>query len=107
MPTQNDSIAELFSLVRETKGEIAATNTSVATLTGAVRVLTDQNDKFFRLVYRIGAFMGFLLLLCMAALIYGAIGKDGLHSVRQTLPLMHEAVAPSRGEAMNSNEVKS
>ena len=98
MPTHEEVHADLYE-------KLNANTAEVKELTGAVRVLTRQNERFFEMMERkdaqyiaeldkkdksqgrivIALFV--LLAFTLAAVVYGAIGRDGLHAVRETVPI--------------------
>ena len=59
----------------------------VASLPSAVDIPNQVNIELLKLLKRVmcGAFI--IILILLGALIFGAIGKEGLFAVRQTLPL--------------------
>lgn len=98
MPTHDDIHADLYE-------KLNANTAEVKELTGAVRVLTRQNERFFEMIEkkdtqyiaeldkkdkaqgRIVIALFVMLAFMLAALVYGAIGRDGLHAVRETVPI--------------------
>lgn len=58
----------------------------VHSLSGAVQVSNEINKQLVALMKKVFYCMFFIILVLIGALVYGAIGKDGLYSVRDTLP---------------------
>lgn len=83
MTTQNEINKDLFGKYNTVLKEQAATN-------GYLKSIVEQNDKLIDLLkkalYALSGIATVCVLACLFALIYGAIGEKGLHSVRQTLP---------------------
>ena len=79
MATQGDINRDLYSKFNACKAEQAETN-------GYLKAIVEQNDKLIRQNTRALYIIASFGLICLFALIYGAIGKEGLHSVRQSLP---------------------
>lgn len=82
---------------RDLYDKINSNTNAVAALTAEVNVLTKQNERFFQLIEKkdenfmkclnwFGWLVAAIVLALLAALIYGAIGADGLKAVRETLP---------------------
>lgn len=93
MPAQSNGemIEELYNRLRQTDVAVGVLGTKVdemgRSFSAQVTLMREQNDKFLKLIYRLLSVFGALLLIMLGALIYGAIGKEGLHSVRQAMPI--------------------
>ncbi len=62
--------------------KINACTAEMKELTGAVRILTQQNERQQKIIkWAFG-----IVILCLLIIGYGAIGKEGMVSVRSTLP---------------------
>lgn len=59
----------------------------VASLTSAVDVSNQVNIEHMKLLKKALSYEFYLILFLIAALVYGAIGKDGLFSVRHVVPI--------------------
>lgn len=73
--------------------KINACTAEMKELTGAVRILTQQNEKFFDIIekqnerqQKIIKWAFGIVILCLLIIGYGAIGKEGMASVRRSLP---------------------
>lgn len=64
---------------------------SVSELTGAVSVLNKTNTDLVSLLKKALTYEFYTILILIAALVYGAIGKEGLYSVRQIVPVPNGA----------------
>lgn len=60
---------------------------TVSELTGAVSVLNKTNSELITLLKKALSYEFYVILILIAALVYGAIGKEGLYSVRQVMPV--------------------
>ena len=85
MATQDAINNSLFNKYNEVLKEQSATN-------GYLKAIVDQNNKLIELLkkalYALAGIASVCVTACLFALIYGAIGEKGLHSVRQTMPTM-------------------
>lgn len=92
------AISEDAMIHRDLYDKINSNTNAVAALTAEVGVLTRQNERFFELIEKKDAnfvktirwFVALLALIVaalLAALIYGAIGADGLKAVRESVPM--------------------
>lgn len=82
MPTlQSEINKELYNKVNSFKTEFAEMN-------GYLKSIVEQNEKLIKLLRNAMYILAFITLCCLFAVIYGAIGKDGLHSVRDAIPKM-------------------
>ena len=87
MPTPQSQINnQLFGRLNSLESKVDETN-------GYLRGVVESNEKLIVLLTKSQSHMKHALILgwtfafmCLGALIYGAIGKEGLYSVRQTLP---------------------
>lgn len=61
--------------------------TSVDQLRGSVDVANQINIEHMKLLKKALSYEFHLILFLIAALVYGAIGKDGLFAVRQAVPI--------------------
>lgn len=59
----------------------------VKVLSGTVSAQNDTNKDLVKLLKKALSYEFYVILVLIAALVYGAIGKDGLFAVRQTIPL--------------------
>lgn len=84
MATNDDIHRELFAKV----GTLA---NSVSELSGSVSVLNKTNTDLVSLLKKALSCEFYIILLLIAALVYGAIGKEGLYSVRQIVPVPSSA----------------
>lgn len=88
---QDDKIhKDLYEKINENTNAVSA-------LRATVQVLTTQNERFFELIEKkdqtfmsalrwIGGLFAVVVLALLFAIIYGAIGQEGLKSVRESLP---------------------
>ena len=67
----------------------------VEQLVGAVDVANKINLELMKLLKKALSYEFWVILFLIAALVYGAIGKDGLFAVRQAVPL---PTCPPSGE---------
>lgn len=82
---------------RDLYDKVNENTNAVSALRATVEVLTNQNERFFQLIEKkdenfmkalrwFGWLVAAIVLALLAALIYGAIGADGLKAVRESLP---------------------
>lgn len=80
MPTpQNEINSEIFN-------RINALEKVTSEMSGYFKGIVEQNDKLIKLFTKALYILATVAFLAIFALIYGAIGKDGLHAVRQAMP---------------------
>ena len=72
---------------RDQYQQIHSLAAEVHTLAGTVEIANQINEKLLKLMTKVFYCMFFIVIVLIGALIYGAIGKDGLFSVRDTLPV--------------------
>ena len=72
---------------RDQYEQIHSLAAEVHSLSGAVQVSNEINKQLVALMRKVFYCMFFIIVILIGALIYGAIGKDGLFSVRDTLPV--------------------
>lgn len=53
---------------------------------GYLKGVVDSNEKLIKLFTRALYIISFIAIIAVGAVIFGAIGKDGMHSVRQIVP---------------------
>ena len=77
---------QLFKKVNDLEADQSETK-------GYLKAIVEQNEKLIGLLTKSQSHLKHALVLgwmfafmCLGALIYGAIGKEGLYSVRRTLP---------------------
>ena len=91
-------INTLESKVDETNGYlkgVVESNNKVVQVNERIIQLMENRDVLF---WRIVVILAFITLISLGAVIYGAIGKEGLHSVRQTLPPISTAAIPAHND---------
>ena len=59
----------------------------VKVLNGTVAAQNATNAELLKLLKKALSYEFYVILVLVGALVYGAIGKDGLFAVRQTLPI--------------------
>lgn len=100
MPTPQSQInAELFKRINsleKVSSELSGYFKGMVENTKELISLMRNEQKHHKVVVSI---LASLLAFCIAAIIYGAIGKDGLHAVRNTMPhsMLNEAVTSDDG----------
>ena len=72
---------------RDQYQQIHSLAAEVHTLAGTVEIANKINEKLLRLMTKVFYCMFFIILVLIGAIIYGAIGRDGLYSVREALPV--------------------
>ena len=82
--TAHDKIhAEIFKRINEME-------TKFDDMSGYMRGVMESNQELIKLLKKalhiLAGITATCVLACLFAVIYGAIGKDGLHSVRKTMP---------------------
>ena len=70
---------KIYGRINKLESKIDETN-------GYLRGVVESNEKLIKLFSKALYILAGITLLSLAALVYGAIGKDGLFSVRQILP---------------------
>ena len=58
----------------------------VDSMCGYLKGVVDSNEKLITLFTRALYVISFIAIVAVGAVIFGAIGKDGMHSVRQLVP---------------------
>ena len=87
-------INKLESKIDDTNGYlrgVVESNERVVAVNEQLLVLIDKRD---RAQARIMWALMMLLFFALGVIAFGAIGKDGMHSVRQTLPIDTAAILP-------------
>ena len=77
--THDEIHAEMFDRINHLETKVDETN-------GYLRGVVESNERLIKLFAKSLYILAFIATACLFALIYGAIGKEGLHSVRKTLP---------------------
>lgn len=92
MPTQSQINNQLFGRLNSLESKVDETN-------GYLKGVVESNEKLIALLQkrdatqsRITWALVVLLFFAVGVIAFGAIGKDGMHSVRQTMPLKTAAV---------------
>lgn len=99
MATQGEINAEVFKRINsleKVSSELSGYFKGMVENTKELISLMRNEQKHHKVVVGI---LSSLLAFCIAALVYGAIGKDGLHAVRKTMPqaMLNEAVTNDDG----------
>ncbi len=99
MATQGEINSEIFKRINaleKVSSELSGYFKGMVENTKELISLMRNEQKHHKVVVGI---LASLLAFCIAALIYGAIGKDGLHAVRTTMPhaMLNEAVTNDDG----------
>lgn len=86
MPTNGEVHREIFEKVN-------ANTISVTALVAEMKIRNDYEDKLIMLLekaqnklFRSVIVLGIIVLFCVGIIGYGAIGKDGMYTVRNTSP---------------------
>lgn len=80
MEQRNDIEADQYDKINKLASRVEQ-------LTGVVDVSNQLNSKLLTLLTKV-LYGSFIIILCLVgALIFGAIGKDGLFAVRNSLPI--------------------
>lgn len=66
---------------------ISSLAAEVKTLSGTVEAQNNINADLVALLKKALSYEFYVILILIAALVYGAIGKEGLFAVRQTIPI--------------------
>ncbi|MBQ1429548.1 MAG: hypothetical protein IIZ06_07755 [Kiritimatiellae bacterium] len=83
---QQDSInADLYNKVNGLESKYDET-------IGYLRGVVESNERLIKLFARALYLLSVITLLSLGAIIFGAIGKDGLYSVRQVIPSTQDAI---------------
>lgn len=69
----------------------------VESLTGAVDVANQINIELSKLLKRALSYEFYVIIILIAALVYGAIGEKGLYSVRQFVPMPMQSIPTDDG----------
>lgn len=88
MPTkeQQEAInADLYGRLNGLESKYDETN-------GYLRGVVESNERLIKLFARALYLLSVITLLSLGAIIFGAIGKDGLYSVRQVIPSTQDAI---------------
>lgn len=93
MPTPQQKINDqLSSRLNSLESKVDETN-------GYLKGVVESNEKLIELLKKRDTTMGriiwaliVLLFFAVGVIAFGAIGKDGMHSVRQTMPLKTAAI---------------
>lgn len=83
-------MTELTDIADENKKQwksINALTAEVKSLSGMVAAQTKINSDLVELLKKALSYEFYVILFLIAALVYGAIGKDGLFAVRQAIPI--------------------
>ena len=83
-------MTELTDIASENQRQwksINALTAEVKTLSGTVEAQNKINADLVALLRKALSYEFYIILILIAALVYGAIGKEGLFAVRQSLPL--------------------
>lgn len=108
MASRDDIEKDQYDKISHLAEEIEANNGRVEQLTASVDVsnrlivrqmeqsaedhkaamaeLRGMHDSYVKMTRYLFGMLGVIILFLIAALVYGAIGKDGLYAVRQTVP---------------------
>ena len=94
MAKSHDEIhADIYGRVNALESKIDETN-------GYLRGVVESNEKLISLLERRDTTLNrviwallILLLFALGVIAFGAIGKEGMHSVRQTLPVLPQQTA--------------
>ena len=86
MATQDDIHKDLYQKLNSNTAEMKE-------LTGAVKVLTAQNERFFKMIEKKDELflkalraLFWIAVLLIAALIYGALGDKGFNAIADRIP---------------------
>ena len=82
--SDQNAIADLNGRVNTLESKADQTN-------GYLQGVVESNEKLIKLLSRSLYILAFIAIVLLFALVYGAIGKEGLHSVRESLPKMPTA----------------
>ena len=96
MPTQQSQINDqLFSRLNSLESKVDETNGYLKGLAELNEKLMESSEKLIELLKKRDTTQGHiiwalivLLLFTVGVIAFGAIGKEGMHSVRKTLPTM-------------------
>lgn len=89
MATNEDIHKDIYARMNDTDRKLSES-------IGKWDVIISQNERLINLLGRAIFFMFVLAMVELAAIIYGAIGKEGLHAVRQAVPI--SGTADANGE---------
>ena len=90
MAPQSQINNEVFKRINNLESDVSETK-------GYLRAIVGQNEKLIRLLTRALYVLTFISTVLLFALVYGAIGKEGLHSVRSAVPTRIAAI-PAPGD---------
>ena len=97
--------AEIFRRINTLESKVDVTNGYLKGVVESNNKVVQVNERIIQLMenrdvlfWRIVVILSFITLISIGAVIYGAIGKEGLHSVRQTLPPITSAAIPAHND---------
>ena len=95
----DSSIIEMFAKRDEKIEErFQSIEQKVDSMCGYLKGVVDSNEKLITLFTRALYIISFIAIIAVGAVIFGAIGKDGMHSVRQIIPDMVYAIPADNHE---------
>lgn len=80
MPTNSEIEKDQYDKINTLTGRVEQ-------LVGAVDVANQINLELMKLLKKALAYEFWVIIILIAALVYGAIGEKGLYSVRQVIPV--------------------
>lgn len=83
-------MTELTDIASENQRQwksINALAAEVKTLSGTVEAQNETNKELLKLIKKALSYEFYVILILIGAIVYGAIGKEGLFAVRQSLPI--------------------
>ena len=93
--THDEIHAEMFGRINTLESKVDNTNGYLRGVVESNEKIIKQNDRLIGLIEKRDAAQGrviwallLLILFALGVIAFGAIGKEGMHSVRQTLPTM-------------------
>ena len=105
-PTQHEKIhGEMFKRLNEVESKVDNTNGYLRGDVESNEKIIKQNDKLITLIEKRDASQGrivwallVLLFFALGVIAFGAIGKEGMHSVRKTMPTVPTAAIPAHND---------
>ena len=83
----DDKIIDMFAQRDERiEHRFNSIETKVDELSGYLKGVVESNQKLIKLFTISIGVISFIAIMAVGAIIVGAIGKDGMHSVRQIIP---------------------